>query len=599
MNDFVSQPLNPIPITRPPFQRFNSPRSNRILKILILVALLLFIAAILVFWFGGSSFTESGVELKLEGPEQALSGDEVTYTVVYENNTRTDLRKLNFRFRYPENSIVIKDDGSYSEDITEEFTIETLQAGKKETKEFRAFLVGDKGSVLTANTEMTYQAGGISSRFEKKPVIVSTTIVGMPVPVTLSAAPTAVSGQDITYTLDYRNDSQDDISDLRFSFKYPEGFTPKRYSPQPSTGSTVWNVPLLKKNSGNRISITGSLVGNERDNKTVTVTLQRKIQGTYINYERSEASTLISSPLMSVRLAVNGNRDYTASPGDQLTYSVTYRNTSTYNFSGLSLSVKLEGEMFDLGTIDPAGGFFDDATQSVVWNGSSAPGLSNLGPGISHTVQFRVRLKSSFGGGGLGSKNFFVKTTGTLITLDVPTGLDGDSVSSQDSLVTKITTQPTVVQTMYYSDAAFGATGSMPPVVGQETVFTIHWQITNPGNAVNNTILRANLPTGVNWKNVTSNASNLPAPTFDTNKRQVIWNLGTVPAGVGVNSAKYDIAFQIGITPSSAQRNSTPILLRDVSFTGVDSFTQENILINLDELSTGDTLDRSGQGTVQ
>jgi len=576
----------------------NSPQSNRVLKILILVAILLFIAAILIFWFGGSSFSERSVTLQLEGPERAFSGDEVTYTVTYSNNTRTDLQDLKFRFVYPENSIVIDAEGNFSENTTVTFEIEKLDAGKSETKEFKAFLVGDKGSVLYGKVDMTYRAGGINSSFEKKPITVATTIIGMPVPLTLSAPPTAVAGQEITYTLDYRNETENDISDLRFRFAYPEGFTPKRFTPQPSEGNTTWNVATLRKGSGARISITGTITGNERDNRTVVMTLQRKVNNTYINYEKAEAATLISSPLLNVRTVVNGSRDFTASPGEFLTYTITYRNNSTYTFSGLNLLAALEGEMYDLTTLDPAGGFFDDSRKTIIWNSGSVPKFSSLGPQQGGNIEFRVRLKSGFSGT-LGSKNFFVKTTATLITQDIPTGLDADEVSTQDSLITKISTEPTISQRMYYQHVSFGSSGPMPPVVGQKTKFTVTWQITNPGNTVNNAVVKATLPSGISWENVTTTLSNLPLPTFDQNKSQVIWNLGNIPYGTGVTGEKYEASFQISITPSATQRGQSPTLMRLGTFSGTDSFTQQNIVINLDDLTTGDTVDRSGEGTVQ
>ncbi|MEK7589468.1 MAG: hypothetical protein AAB479_02485 [Patescibacteria group bacterium] len=576
---------------------FSSPGSSKYLKILVIVALVLFVTAILVFWFGSSSFSERGVEFKIEGPQQALSGDEATYKITYSNTTRTDIKDIKFRFFYPDHAIVIKEDGSYSEETSETFELDSVGARQSGEKEFKAFLVGEKGSILYAKADMTYKAGTLSSRFEKKPVSAATTIIGMPVPVTLSVPPIAVSGQEITYTLDYRNESQGDIADLRFKLAYPEGFAPKRFSPQPTTGDATWDIKLLKKDSGARITVTGTISGNERDSKTVSMILQRKINGDYINYERAEASTIISSPLLDVKISVNGERDYTASPGDILAYSIQYRNSSSYTFSGLNLLLKLEGEMYDLNSLDPTGGFYDSATQTIVWNAGSVPNFSNLGPSATGKVDFRIRLKSSFSGG-LGSKNFFVKTTASLVTSDIPTGLDGEEISTQDSLITKISTQPNVIQTMYYSDPAFGSFGPMPLNVGSETMFTVHWRLVNPGNAVNNAVVKATLPTGVAWKNIVSSATSQSQPAYDRNKGQVIWSIGQLPSGSGTSSI-YEVSFQVSITPSSTQRGSAPTLVKNGTFAGTDSFTQQSVLLNLDDLTTSDTIDRSADGTVE
>ncbi len=576
---------------------FSTPQSHKYLKILVIVALALFVAAILIFWFGGSAFSERGVQFQIEGPQQALSGDEVTYKIKYSNTTRTKLENIKFRFSYPEHAIVIKSDGTYSEETTEMFDMESIDSHESGEKEFKAFIVGEKGSILYAKAEMTYEAGTLSSRFEKKPVSVATTIVGMPVPVTLSVPPTAVSGQEITYTLDYRNESSSDITDLRFNLTYPEGFSPKRFSPQPTNGASTWDVAVLKKGSGSRLSITGTITGNERDIRTVTMVLQRKINGKYINYERAEASTIISSPLLSTKISVNGERDYTATPGEYLTYAIQYRNTSTYTFTGLTMLVKLEGEMYDIGALLPGGGYYDSATQTIVWNAGSVPQFSNLGPGTNGKIEFRIPLDSSFSGG-MGAKNFFVKAIATLATSDIPTGLDGQEISTQDSLITKISTQPSVNQSLYYHDPAFGSSGPMPLKVGSETVFTIHWRVTNPGNAVNDAVIKATLPTGITWKNVVSSVAGQAQPTFDRNKNQVIWNIGQLPFGAGTSNP-YEVSFQVGIIPSSTQSGKSPTLITGGTFTGIDSFTQQSVLVNLNELNTSDTVDRPNDGTVE
>src|SRR6266511_5831402 len=103
--------------------KINHPRSKRVLKWLIALALVLFLVAVARFWFGRSSFAERDVVLLLEGPSQASSGDEVTYKLKYRNNTRVDLTNMEFRFFYPDDSIVITE-GTFSDDLSHGFTVD-------------------------------------------------------------------------------------------------------------------------------------------------------------------------------------------------------------------------------------------------------------------------------------------------------------------------------------------------------------------------------------------------------------------------------------------------------------------------------------------
>src|SRR3990167_11260211 len=96
--------------------------AQKLLKWLVLLVLVLFIVAVVIFLFGKPSFSEDQVVLKLEGPTQAAVGDEVSYKVKYSNQTKLEISNLRFKFYYPEESVVIKE-GKISEELSETFTL--------------------------------------------------------------------------------------------------------------------------------------------------------------------------------------------------------------------------------------------------------------------------------------------------------------------------------------------------------------------------------------------------------------------------------------------------------------------------------------------
>jgi len=571
--------------------------NKSLLKWLILLALLLLIVSFISFWFGKPSFSESSVVLELEGPNQASVGDEVIYKLVLSNNSRVDLSGMNLKFSYPEDSVVIKD-GSIVSNLTQEFPIDKLSPGQKNERELKAFLVGDRGNIKTAKVELFFQAGDLRTQFQKN-TSVSTTIVSLPVSLTLVAPPNSTPGQAVNYILDYRNESGQDIADLLFQFSYPDGFTFQRSTPSPSQGNNNWAVPLLKRDIGGRISIQGALSGKEGEAKKISVVLKRKIANQYVNYEKAEVSTNMANPLLGVDILVNDSSSYSAFPGDDLNYTVKYSNGSNFNLIGLTLSVKLDGQMYDLPSLDTKGGFFDSENQTIIWNSSAVPGFANLSPNKKGQVQFRIKLKNEVFSGVSGSKNLFVQATANFSTPNVPSGIGGDEVAVQNSLTTKITTQPTFRQLIYYSDPAFGSFGPLPPEVGEDTSFTVHWQITNPGNDMTGVRLVGTLPTGVTWENVTSVTASQPEVTFNANTSEVVWNLGVLPRGVGVTGDKYEASFRIKIRPASSQRGSPITLIKSSKLTATDSFTKQNLILPLGDMTTDDLTDRPNNGVVQ
>lgn len=570
---------------------------NKLLKWLVLLALLLTVVSFLVFWFGSPSFSESGVKLEIEGPAQALVGDEVVYKLKYSNTTKLDLNNITLKFTYPDDSVVLKN-GEVVKELSETFSLDKLSPGQSEEKEFRAFLVGDRGNIKTAKAKISYHAGELRTAFEKN-ISSSTTIIGLPIPLTLSAPPNSVPGQMVNYVLDYRNESSNDIYDLMFNLDYPDGFSVQKLNPSVNSGNNVWIIPVLKRGSGGRISISGILNGKEGETKIISLTLKRKIGDQYINYERAETSSTIANPLLGTEISINGSSDYSAFPGDDLNYEINYSNNSNYNLIGMNLTVKLEGEMYDISGLDTKGGYYDSSNGTILWNASTVPDFSNLAPNKRGQVSFRVKLKNSIPSGSTGSKNLFVRASVRLSTPNVPSSVGGDEIFADSNLVTKISAQPTLRQIVYYNDPAFGSSGSLPPEVGKETSFTVHWQIINPGNDMNGVKVSGVLPTGVNWKNVISVGLGQPEPTFNKNTSEVIWNLGVLPQGIGITGSKYEASFQVIIKPSLNQKGGPILLVKDSKLSGTDSFTKQNIIVSVGDVSTSDLVDRPNEGQVE
>ena len=570
---------------------------NKTLIWLVVVAVVLGIVSALLFFFGGSSFSEGGVSLALDGPTQASVGDEVTYKVRYENNTKTTLHRPKLSFSYPANAVIIKDGTiqSHSGNVVETDE-QDLPPGAFQEKEFRAFLVGDKGNIKIAKVRLSFDAGDIKSPFEKDAQL-ATTITDIPVSLSLIGPPDSTSGQSVSYIVDYRNQSADDISGLQITVSYPDGFRQTKITPAASAGNNVWDMPLVKKGAGGRITIQGALSGREGESKVIEVSLKKRIDDGYINYYKSSVSTIISSPLLSLTTTVNGSPGYISHPGDTLQYAIRYSNNSNFTLTGLTLSAKLEGAMYDFASLDPKGGFYNSSERTISWNSTAVSDFNSLPPRASGTVNFTVKLKPSSSGGS--SSNLFARALIQLSTPNVPDTVSADQIVVADDVITKITSQPTFRQTVYYNDPAFGSSGLMPPQVGKETVFTIHWLLTNPGNSLNNAKITATLPQGVSWKNVISVGAGQPQPSYNKNTSQVSWSLGTLPSGVGIaGTAGYELAFQVGLKPSSTQVGLPAPILNGVSLSGVDSFTQQNIVVNNYDLTTNSTIDQPGQGVV-
>ncbi len=570
-------------------------------KLIIIGFAALLVVAIVFFFLGRGSFREGNIELNIEGPKEISAGESVSYKVTYKNSNKITLTGIKLNFFYPPDAIVTRDQNILN--ITnEDFDIGELKSGESGEKTLTAFIVGDRGNIKTARATLTYKPSNLNSVFQKEASL-ATTITSLAVPITLVAPPTVINGQNISYLVDYRNQSQEDLNDLRFQVRYPEGFKSNKYTPQPTTrgqSQDIWGIPVLKRGEGSRITIQGILSGNERETKTVSVVLQKKTTTTtgvsYIDFEKTDASSVISTPLLSVGFALNDSTDYTAHLNDLLRYEVSFKNNSDADIANINLSVRLDGNMFDLATVK-SDGFFDSRQNTIFWNGSTVPELNNLRPRQSAAAKFEVRLKSSFSGG-VGARDSFVKASAHLETPNVPANLDIDKLTADGELVTRISTSPTFSQKVFLRDSVFGSNGPFPPRVNEKTVFTVHWNLVNPSNNLTPAKVTAVLMPGVVWEGQVRVNGSQPQPTYDDRQKTVTWDFGTLPTGVGISFPQYEADVQISITPSVNQIGQTVPLLKSVRFDGTDTFTGEKISRTITDVTTSNISDSSESGVV-
>ena len=606
--DFQIEPLQPNTVKPQPetkrwvWDAFGVIKSFIKTKYIVAGLGLILIIALISFFLGRGSFSESGIELKIEAPTEITGGELVTYKITYENNNAVSLSDVKLNILYPSDSIVVQD-GEIASLTAENFDIDTIDSNDSGEKELSAYLVGERGNVKPLKATLTYKAGDLNSTFQKE-VILATTITSLAVPITLVATPTIVSGQNTSYFIDYRNQADQDFENLRFLVKYPDGFTPRRFVPEPTSraqGQAVWDIARLKQGDGSRITIEGTLSGNEREAKIITVTLQKKITtpsgDIYIDFEKSEASSIISTPLLALDLMLNNSTDYVAHLDDTLRYKINFKNNSSTDITGLRLSVRLEGSMYDFATVKSEG-FFDSRQNTIFWNASNIPILNLLPRGQTGTAEFSVRVKRNFSGG-LGAQDSFVKINAHLETQNVPPELDLQELTADNDLITRISTSPTFDQQILLNDSVFGSSGPFPPIVDQKTVFTVNWGLVNPTNDLSQTKIVATLEPGVTWENQKRTNGTGIEPVYDARLNAVVWDLGTLPAGTGVNFPKFEAFFRISIVPSVNQVNRSVPLLRDIRFEGVDSFTKEKITRTIHDAGTNNVDDGSGSGNVQ
>jgi len=563
------------------FHRKNLPRT-----VFSIIFILLLIAIGAIIW-GQIKFSKNNIQINVKTPQDIASGKEFTLTVEYINDNRVNLNDAYLIIDYPSGVFSIEGE----ELPREQRNLQIIRKKSSGREDFKVRFVGDKGEFKNVNVRLEYRPQNISSRFENS-VSARIEINSVLIAIKIDGPDNVMSGQEAGYLIEYENKTNREISDLRIEIDYNEDFKIKETNPEPVKGSkNIWQVSTLKAGEKRAINLTGTLEGNEGEDKIVRATIGWVENEQFLLYSRSEYNTKIAASPLLLFAELEGidEEGCNINSGDHLTYKISFKNNTDVAFKELILKTFLEDSVFDFRKVNLGGtGFFDSRQSIITWAGGEVPMLDLLEPGNSGEVKFTVDLKKPIPMSGYNAKNFQAKIISEIGTLTVPAKFAISELKITKELSCKINTDLNVKSKAFYYDPlpSILNKGPLPPKVDEETTYAIHWEITNSTNDAESVRVSSVLPQGITWLNYYINKVSNSQIYYNERTKEVTLEIPKIPAGVGYTLPVYEFIFQISLTPSINQIGQAPLLINDTIIEGRDTFTNINLRGESSDVST-------------
>ena len=172
-------------------------------------------------------------------------------------------------------------------------------------------------------------------------------------------------------------------------------------------------------------------------------------------------------------------------------------------------------------------------------------------------------------------KNLKAEVSTEIGTKSVPDKFAVSELKISNGLSCKINSEVDLKTRVYYYEPSAGIvnSGPIPPKVDSLTNYTVHWQILNGSNDLENIKINSVLPQGINWSNVYVNKVSGSQIYYNERTKEIVWQIEKIPAGVGSLLSVYELIFQISIRPSTNQIGTVPTLVNEAYLEAKDSFT--------------------------
>jgi len=545
-------------------------------KLTIFIIILAVIVGIVGFYYYQRNvYSKEVMKLEILGPEETELLQEIEYVVKLKNNGNVSLEEPELIFDYPEYAVPTDYTSLRVVKKSEELG-GAIYPGQEKTFTFKGRLMGKEGDAKEAKASLSYSPKNLRARYTSKTSF-TTIIKKIPLNLEFDLPAKVESGKTFSLDLNYFSNIDFPISDLTIFVEYPSGFEFVDSSPK-SLEKTEWEIGLLNKTEGGRIQISGRLSGSVGEEKIFRAKMGSWQDGNFIVFRDISKGMSIIKPTLYITQEINGNPKIIANPGDLLHYEINFKNIGEEALNNLFLLVTLNGSAFDFSTTKTLDGDFTSGDNTIIWDWKRVSKLQFLHPQEEGKVEFWIKLKDSWDIKSLSETNPQISSTIFLSQV-------------KETFTNKVNSKLVVSQKGYFNDEIFGNSGPLPPKVGQQTTYTISWQAKNYYNDMKDVKVKATLPNNVSLTGKIFPEDQNDNLTFDSQSREIIWNIGDLSAGQGILSGAASISFQISFWPDSSQIGQSPVLVNEARISGQDQFTGETLHSASPSVDTGLTDD--------
>ncbi len=400
----------------------------------------------------------------------------------------------------------------------------------------------------------------------------------------------AAMGDQITYTVSYKNTSSFKLQNPTLIFELPDNSLTE-------DSKTMFSQTLSDIAPGGQGSMQFQtrLFGKEGDLEVAHASLLYTPQNLSAQYE-SDAS--MTTTLSSIPLTLSFSLPTATQTGKTFGYDINYFSNINYPLENLSIKV------------DPVSGFTITSASpvsldNIEWKlntlNDSQGGAIHIDGVVGANAPAQLNFVAHLGMWVDGS---FVIIKDISQTVQVSNSLQANSLpapSASPTVVAKPSSHLGISQKADYgSDPSFQNSGPIPPQVNVPTSYTITWQVSNDINGVANVKVASVLPSNVSLTAILPE-SQIPNVSLNAATHQLVWLVGNVPAGAGENVSAPMLVFQVTLIPTASQQGSAAPLIGQTTISGQDQYadvTVSSLAPAVDTSFSGDPTN-SGGGIVQ
>lgn len=584
-------------------------------KIFIFIFFILIILFILFYFFIiEKKFFPSNrsVEVKINGLETAVAGQETDFTINVLNKENSELIDTQLIFNFPKEFKFISSEPNCQEksEVVCVINLNKMMSGWNEDVKVKGIFFAENDKKMSLTARLSFRLENFSSWF-KKEISQEVTMVSPMIDLINEGPDELMSQEEGIFQIKIKNNETKRMT-TAIQVISQDAFNFINFQPieaEEIEGGKQWKI-ILESNEEKQIDFSGYF-SNEKNSQSLVARLGfLDEKNNFFRQAEKEIKVKISKPGLVLGLRINDSflDEINQNFGEQAKISLSYKNISQDKIFEPSFKINIQPEnivmvdkkeiwqWFQLENNVPLDNFKLEKDNNSLSVNFSSSAINEINPGEEGEISFGLKIKRY---------EELMKEKPQDLKINLMAEVTAKLFKNQTLIFNVKSNQLNInvnslvkleAEARYFSDEGMKiGDGPLPPIVGETTSYFIYLRPINFNNSLNNILIVADLPMAVKWfgdKKVSQ--GNL---IFDEINKKINWQINYLTPYAGGSYSFLEASFKIGLTPDQENKGQLMNLLENINFSannGQVDFKIDTLTSNL----INDDLGR-GKGVVQ
>lgn len=552
----------------------------------ILLGLVLFFGILTVaswggfFLYGPKSGGGKEIALTFFAPEAVVSGVPQTVTLRYQNTDRNPLAIATVTLRPSQNLIIKTTAPQTAEKGYLRWNLGTLEA--KETGEITLSVIpyGTVDEHLELQAVFSYKPANFNAEFQTS-ASHEFIVRAEGIAVTLKGPDNTSPGRKVELVATIENKTDAPIQKVRATLTAPGGFIIQKTTPV--NDIVKWDIGTLNPGQTQELTLQGTFVTSATGNQKITLVIEEEADANTFPLAKSTLEIQVEGSDLGVELLLNNTPGLTwIRLGQSLQYLLKVTNNSSQAMKDIKATLSINSKLVDFKSVQAENGTITPQESQISF---PKEGIFTLAP--KETKEFLVKALTI---------NTAQPSSSPYIEVNAQVSVGASTFTGIPVKVIVVSDLALTTEGRYFgSDGKPIGSGPLPPQVGQETIYEVHFRLRNTFHDLSAITVTTTLPPGVRFLGDASQQAGKIISSEAT--KEVSWKIARMP----VTAPELSATFKIAVTPDT---NHLGQLMGLLGITRVEAFdTISQIQFSTDAPSVSSNLDADpsgrGKGVVQ